>query len=43
MLPHPTPVYTSPLHHACHMPRPSHLLDLIIRIIFNVQDKSWNS
>jgi hypothetical protein len=37
---HQNPVYTSPTSHTCYLPRPSHLLYLIIRIKFSEEYRS---
>jgi len=41
--PHQNPLCTSPIPHTCYMPRPSHLLDLINRIIFYEEYRSISS
>jgi hypothetical protein len=41
--PHLNPVCTSPIPHTCYMPRPSHLLELINRIVFYEEFRSVSS
>jgi hypothetical protein len=41
--PHQNPVRTSLVSHTCHIPRPSHIIYLITRIIFREEYRSWSS